>query len=122
MSEESQNNKNCHKCFEARRHDKYTKENKHSYSYVKIFLVIDYLHHMSKPSPIEQYVIDKVKERRLALGITQKELSFLLEVSEGYIGLVESPNTDDKYSLKRLNDLARVLNCSPKDFLPEGPL
>ncbi len=77
---------------------------------------------MSLPTPIEQYVIDKVKERRLALGISQKELAFLLELSEGYIGLVESPRTDDKYSLKRLNDLARVLNCSPRDFLPEEPL
>jgi len=77
---------------------------------------------MSKASPIEQYVIDRVKERRLELGITQKELSYLLDVSEGYIGLVESVNTDDKYSLKRLNDLAKALKCSPRYFLPEKPL
>lgn len=77
---------------------------------------------MEKPNEIEQYVIDKVKERRLALGMTQKDLSFLLEVSEGYVGLVESTKTDDKYSLRRLNDLARILECSPKDFLPEHPL
>jgi len=77
---------------------------------------------MTLPTPIEQYVIDKVKERRLEMGISQKELAFLLDLSEGYIGLVESPRTDDKYSLKRLNDLARVLHCSPKDFLPDHPL
>jgi transcriptional regulator with XRE-family HTH domain len=77
---------------------------------------------MSKLSPIEQYVIDKVKERRVELGISQKELSFLLEVSEGYVGLVESSKTDDKYSLKRVNDLAKILKCSPKDLLPHEPL
>jgi transcriptional regulator with XRE-family HTH domain len=77
---------------------------------------------MKMLSPIEQYVIDRVRQRRLELGITQKELSFLLELSEGYVGLVESPRTDDKYSLKRINDLARVLQCSPRDLLPETPL
>ena len=74
---------------------------------------------MSKLSPIEQFVIDEVKRRRLELGISQKELSFLLEVSEGYVGLVESSKTDDKYSLKRVNDLAIILKCSPKDLLPK---
>lgn len=77
---------------------------------------------MNMLSPIEQYVVDKVRQRRLELGISQKELSFLLDLSEGYVGLVESPRTDDKYSLKRLNDLARALKCSPRDFLPETPL
>ncbi|SDF61304.1 Helix-turn-helix [Dyadobacter soli] len=77
---------------------------------------------MEKPNEFEQYIIDKVKERRLALGMTQKDLSFLLDVSEGYVGLVESSKTDDKYSLRRLNDLAKILQCSPKDFLPENPL
>ncbi|MCF0055144.1 helix-turn-helix domain-containing protein [Dyadobacter sp. CY356] len=73
---------------------------------------------MNKLSPIEQYVIDQVKRRRLELGISQKELSFHLEVSEGYVGLVESSKTDDKYSLKRINDLAIILHCSPRDLLP----
>jgi len=74
------------------------------------------------PHPIEQYVIDEVKKRRLEQNISQKELSFLLEVSEGYVVLVESPKTDDKYTLNRVNDLARILKCSPRDLLPELPL
>ena len=77
---------------------------------------------MAQLTDIEQYVIDRVKERRLELGISQKELSFLLNASEGWVGLVESSRTDDKYNLRRLNDLARVLNCSPRDFLPAKPL
>lgn len=77
---------------------------------------------MATISAIEQFVIDKVRERRLELGITQKELAHLLNASEGWIGLVESTRTDDKYSLRRINDLAKVLNCSPKDFFPDSPL
>jgi transcriptional regulator with XRE-family HTH domain len=77
---------------------------------------------MAKVSDIEQFVIDKVKERRVELGISQKELAHLLNASEGWIGLVESSRTDDKYSLRRLNELAKVLDCSPQYFLPERPL
>ncbi|MBE9463756.1 helix-turn-helix domain-containing protein [Dyadobacter subterraneus] len=83
------------------------------------FFVFWLVSFMSKLSPIEQYVIDEVKRRRVQLGISQKELSFLLDVSEGYVGLVESAKTDDKYSLKRVNDLAVILQCSPKDLLPK---
>lgn len=77
---------------------------------------------MVELSAIEQFVIDKARSRRLELGITQKELSFLLNRSEGWVGLVESNRTDDKYSLSRINDLAKALKCSPKFFLPEDPL
>jgi transcriptional regulator with XRE-family HTH domain len=76
---------------------------------------------MTKPTELEQYVIDRVKARRIELGISQKELAHLLNASEGWVGLVESTRTDDKYSLRRLNDLAKVLSCSPKDFLPDLP-
>ncbi|MDR6809671.1 transcriptional regulator with XRE-family HTH domain [Dyadobacter sp. BE34] len=77
---------------------------------------------MAKLTELEQYVIDRVKARRIELGISQKELSHLLNASEGWVGLVESTKTDDKYSLRRINDLAKILNCSPKDFLPDFPL
>jgi len=77
---------------------------------------------MAKITELEQYVIDQVKSRRTELGISQKELSHRLNASEGWVGLVESTRTDDKYSLRRLNDLAKVLNCSPKDFLPDKPI
>ncbi|PSL18602.1 helix-turn-helix domain-containing protein [Dyadobacter jiangsuensis] len=76
---------------------------------------------MAKITELEQYVIDRVKARRLELGISQKELAHLLNASEGWVGLVESTKTDDKYSLRRINDLAKILNCSPKDFLPDSP-
>jgi transcriptional regulator with XRE-family HTH domain len=73
-------------------------------------------------SPVEQYVIDKVKERRIEMGISQAELAYRLDESVGYIGNVENPKYRAKYNLTMLNEIARVLECSPKDFLPDKPV
>jgi transcriptional regulator with XRE-family HTH domain len=73
-------------------------------------------------SDIEQFVIAKVREFRMNLNISQAELAFRLDVSRGFIGKIESHKYPTKYSLKQLNRLAKVFNCSPKDFLPETPL
>jgi len=77
---------------------------------------------MGKEAEIEKYVIDRVRERRQALKISQAALAQLMDVSEGFIGNVENPNYPEKYNLKHLNDLARILKCSPKDFMPNEPL
>ncbi|MCO5238330.1 MAG: helix-turn-helix domain-containing protein [Chitinophagaceae bacterium] len=77
---------------------------------------------MGKEAKIEKYVINKVKQRRTDLGISQAELAHLLDVSEGFIGNIENPNYPEKYNLRHLNDLAKILKCSPKDFLPDKPL
>jgi transcriptional regulator with XRE-family HTH domain len=77
---------------------------------------------MGKEAGIEKYVIEKVKQRRLELKISQAALAQLLDVSEGFIGNVENPNYPEKYNLRHLNELAKILKCSPKDFMPEKPL
>jgi transcriptional regulator with XRE-family HTH domain len=76
----------------------------------------------SKQTNIEQFVIEKVKENRLKLNISQAELAFRIGVSPGFIGNVESSKFSAKYNLNHLNKFAEVFNCSPKDFLPETPL
>lgn len=73
-------------------------------------------------TPIEQYVIDVVRTKRMEKGWSQKELAYRLEVSIGFIGDVENPNYRAKYNLNHINELAKVFECSPKDFLPEIPL
>jgi ribosome-binding protein aMBF1 (putative translation factor) len=72
-------------------------------------------------SRIEQYVIDVVKRKREERGMSQRELAAELEKSTGFIGDIESPKERAKYNLNHLNDLAKVFNCSPRDFLPEKP-
>ena len=77
---------------------------------------------MGKEAEIEKFVINKVRERRASLRISQAALAQLLDVSEGFIGNVENPNYPEKYNLKHLNELAKILKCSPKDFMPDEPL
>lgn len=68
---------------------------------------------------IDKYVIAKVKDRRIEKGISQSGLAFELGVSNGFIGMVESGKFSHKYSIAQLNKIALLLDCSPKDFLPE---
>lgn len=77
---------------------------------------------MKASDKIEQYVINRVKELRVERNISQAELSRLLDVSEGFIGNVESKNYRAKYNLRHINALAKIFRCSPKDFLPEKAL
>ncbi len=76
---------------------------------------------MSNPllTPIEQFVVDTVKEKRTEKGYSQREIAYMLDVSEGFIGDVENPKYRAKYNLNHINELAKILKCSPKDFLPE---
>ncbi len=77
---------------------------------------------MKPVSKIDQFTIKKVKERRIELGYSQADLSYELDVSATYVGQVESDRYKTRYSLDRLNQLARILKCSIHDFLPKHPL
>ena len=72
--------------------------------------------------PIEQYVIDVVRAKRIEKKISQKDLAYSLNLSIGFIGNVESSNFRAKYNLSHINKLAEIFECSPKDFLPDNPL
>ena len=73
-------------------------------------------------SPFEQYVIDKVREMRIERGMSQRDLADMLEISNGFIGKVESSGKRAKYNLNLINEIAKVFKCSPRDLLPEKPL
>lgn len=70
-------------------------------------------------SDIESYVINKVREKRIAASLSQSELAGELGVSNGFIGQVESPKHSAKYNLNHINKLASIFKCSPKEFLPD---
>lgn len=71
---------------------------------------------------IEEYVIDEVRRRRIEMGISQAALADYINVSRGFIGDVENPKRRAKYNLQLINEIAKVLKCSPRDFLPPEPL
>jgi len=73
-------------------------------------------------SQIDEYVIDKVRERRMELNISQAELADCINISRGFIGNCESIGKNYKYNINHLNEIAKILKCSPKDFLPDSPL
>lgn len=75
----------------------------------------------SLKSDIDAYVIQKVKEFREQEKLSQSELATKLDVSNGFIGQVESYNSPTKYSLDQLNKLAVIFKCSLKDFMPDKP-
>ncbi len=71
---------------------------------------------------IELYVINEVRKLRIQSNMSQAQLSYQLEVSPGFIGKVESINSPSKYNLNHINKLAKIFNCSPKNFLPNKKL
>lgn len=71
---------------------------------------------------IDWYVMDKVREMRMKKGISQAKLAAALKMSVGFIGQVESDYYESHYNVKHLNELAKILKCSPKYFLPKKPL
>lgn len=70
-------------------------------------------------SKIDLYVINKVKEKRVEKDLSQADLANELGMSVGFIGKVESSKYPSHYNIKHLNQLARILECSPQDFLPK---
>lgn len=73
-------------------------------------------------SKIDQYVINQVKEKRLALNLSQADIAYELDMSVGFIGKVESSKYTSHYNIKHVNDLAKILKCSPQDFFPKKPI
>ncbi len=68
---------------------------------------------------IETFVIERVKKIRTEKNISQADLASLIGVSIGFIGKVESFKYNTKYNLNHINNIAKALNISPKDLLPE---
>jgi transcriptional regulator with XRE-family HTH domain len=73
-------------------------------------------------SKVDIYVIDRVKEKRIEQNLSQADLAYELGMSVGFIGKIESSKYSSHYNIKHLNDLARILKCSPQDFLPKKPI
>ena len=74
-------------------------------------------------TPIDIYVIEKVKEMRTERNVSQEDLSIALGFkSNGFVGQIESPNYAKRYNLQHINKLAMIFNCSPRNFLPDSPI
>ena len=68
---------------------------------------------------IEQYAIDRVRDRRNQLGLTQDDLAIKSGYSSGFIATVEAGKKVKKYNLNNLLAFAKTMKFSPRVFLPE---
>ncbi|HEY0667632.1 MAG TPA: helix-turn-helix transcriptional regulator [Sphingobacteriaceae bacterium] len=84
-----------------------------------LVFILSYLMSKQLKSDIEFFVIMKIKEKRELAKLSQSELATRLDVSNGFIGQVESSKHPAKYNLNHINKLAKIFDCSPKDFLPD---
>ena len=71
-------------------------------------------------SKIDKYVIQKIRDKRIEKGLSQSQLAFELDMSTGFIASIESGKYDKKYNIQHLNEIARILDCSPRDFFAWG--
>lgn len=69
-------------------------------------------------SDIDLFVINRIKEKRKELNVSQRGMAAILECSAGFIGQVESKKTETKYSVHQVYLIAKEFECSPADFFP----
>lgn len=81
-----------------------------------------YFRAMPPKSKIDKYVIAKIREKRIEKGISQSQLAFELNVSTGFVAMAENVRYNQKYNVNHLNEIAKILECSPKDFWPVKPI
>ena len=70
-------------------------------------------------SAIEVEIVKLIKERRNKMKRSQTDIAEILSVTIGQIEMDSSPSM---YSFDHLNELAKYLDCSLKDFMPKKPL
>jgi transcriptional regulator with XRE-family HTH domain len=71
---------------------------------------------------MDLYIINKVRQLREKHNFSQAVLAAKLDVSGTFVGLIENPKNRAKYNLVHINKLAKIFDCSPRDFLPENPI
>jgi ribosome-binding protein aMBF1 (putative translation factor) len=73
---------------------------------------------------LDDYIILKVKEKRIALGWSQQELANNInrDLSPSFIAKCENPHCRAKYNINHISDIAKAMGCRMYDFLPEYPV
>lgn len=72
-------------------------------------------------SEIDLFVIKEIRKRRKELGYSQRYLADCLNLSRSFLGNIENPRHASKYKIEHLNEIAKILKCSIKDFFPDNP-
>lgn len=73
--------------------------------------------HNRKKTPVRKAFGLKVRMQRYELGFTQEEIAEKADLHPTYLGSVE--RGERNIALENIVALARALNCSPKDLMPD---
>jgi transcriptional regulator with XRE-family HTH domain len=73
-------------------------------------------------APIDQYVIDFVRELRIKKELTQEDIGNIVELSRSFVSDIESNNSRAKYNIRHINILADHFGISPREFLPKDAM
>jgi ribosome-binding protein aMBF1 (putative translation factor) len=60
---------------------------------------------MAELTKIEKYIIQLVKDKRIKEGLSQIALSQKLNMSDSFVGHVETPKRRAKYNINHINAL-----------------
>ena len=71
-----------------------------------------------KNTEIELYVINKVKEYRIAAKMSQRKLCMELRLSPTYVFYAESPKYTAKYNLNHINEIAKYFDVPIASLFP----
>ena len=69
-------------------------------------------------SKVDLFVINKIREKRMELNISQRGIAAVLECSPSFIGQIECDKYDSKYSVYQIFLIAQLFECSPTEFFP----
>ena len=73
--------------------------------------------HNRRKTPVRKAFGLKIRLRRHEIGLTQEELAEKADLHPTYVGSVE--RGERNIALENIIILAKALNCSPKDLMPE---
>ena len=73
---------------------------------------------MSKTMSLSLHIINQVLIKRLALGMSARRLSLILEHGESYVSKIEDNLQVNSYPAHQLTKLASALHCEVHDLLP----
>lgn len=82
-----------------------------------ISIVVDYcqMDRATQRKYIQEVVGDNIRDERLALGMTQKQVAELFNSNESYLREIEKGRKE--VSLLRIMEIADVLGCSLHDLI-----
>jgi hypothetical protein len=71
---------------------------------------------------LDLYISDKVKEKRIAKGLSLEAFGYAVNLSQSFVAHCENFRLDKKYNINHIHTIARFFECSLYDFIPPYPI